>query len=476
MKRLLPIFLCVVLFFTSVLFASAGDKGKYLQYENGATHFVVQDTNPADLNNDKKTDVRDARIALRSSLNLEELEDKFVKRADVNNDGENNIVDARLILRIALSTEKVFKSETGELKGLMLDDDGNKYNFHDGGRTYSEYFYDGFDLYYSFLDGKLARNQDVGEYSFEDDCKARAKTLNADTLDWKLKQILKTTGTGAYHIFDYIRSNYNYTTAEDDEKVNLVINMLNTRRGSCYHFAALTSMLYEAAGYKTYIVRGSIIHTEGNIHEWTIVQMNDGWFYVDTEYPIQTGGTYKKTDAQLYTMGYRWNFDDYSTEVFNGEYGFRQETLDIDPVSKPIDEPIVSDLTQEDFTVKIGNNSVSVGEDYKTVLENFGEGEVLNIPSCWYDGTDSIITYEYFRVSCYSNNGILVVYKIEILSENIWTTRGISIGDSLKELGEIYGTEERYEAEGLIEYSIDDFSIFFLYEDDLITAIEIVCE
>ena len=54
--------------------------------------------------------------------------------------------------------------------------------------------------------------------------------------------------------------------------------------------------------------------------------------------------------------------------------------------------------------------------------------------------------------------------------------RGISIGDSLKELGEIYGTEERYEAEGLIEYSIDDFSIFFLYEDDLITAIEIVCE
>ena len=407
MKRLLPIFLCVVLFFTSVLFASAGDKGKYLQYENGATHFVVQDTNPADLNNDKKTDVRDARIALRSSLNLEELEDKFVKRADVNNDGENNIVDARLILRIALSTEKVFKSETGELKGLMLDDDGNKYNFHDGGRTYSEYFYDGFDLYYSFPDGKLARSQDVGEYSFEDDCKARAKTLNADTLDWKLKQILKTTGTGAYHIFDYIRSNYNYTTAEDDEKVNLVINMLNTRRGSCYHFAALTSMLYEAAGYKTYIVRGSIIHTEGNIHEWTIVQMNDGWFYVDTEYPIQTGGTYKKTDAQLYTIG---------------------------------------------------------------------EGEVLNIPSCWYDGTDSIITYEYFRVSCYSNNGILVVYKIEILSENIWTTRGISIGDSLKELGEIYGTEERYEAEGLIEYSIDDFSIFFLYEDDLITAIEIVCE
>lgn len=71
-----------------------------LLYAEYIEEAVVPQEKP-DLNGNGFVDAGDARIALRSAANLEQLSEPVKKLADVNSDGKVNAADARIILRIA---------------------------------------------------------------------------------------------------------------------------------------------------------------------------------------------------------------------------------------------------------------------------------------------------------------------------------------------------------------------------------------
>lgn len=73
------------------------------------TFAVIEDKthSPGDVNGDAKVNAADARLALRASAQLEELDSKQIASADIDNDGAVTSSDARTILRIAANLEAI---------------------------------------------------------------------------------------------------------------------------------------------------------------------------------------------------------------------------------------------------------------------------------------------------------------------------------------------------------------------------------
>lgn len=59
-----------------------------------------------DVNGDNKVTTSDARLILRYSLRLENLEEEYVQYGDIDGDGKVTVTDARIALRLAIRLEK----------------------------------------------------------------------------------------------------------------------------------------------------------------------------------------------------------------------------------------------------------------------------------------------------------------------------------------------------------------------------------
>ncbi|MBO4697771.1 MAG: hypothetical protein J5643_10945 [Lachnospiraceae bacterium] len=59
----------------------------------------------------------------------------------------------------------------------------------------------------------------------------------------------------------------------------LACEAINNRRGACWHYAALMTLLLQRAGYNAKIIKGGG-HTY-SVHHWTAVQVSGQWLYID---------------------------------------------------------------------------------------------------------------------------------------------------------------------------------------------------
>ncbi len=80
---------------------------------------------------------------------------------------------------------------------------------------------------------------------------------------------------------------------------------------------------------------------------------------------------------------------------------------------------------------------------------------VNQIPSCAFEGTDNVYTYEAFEVIAYEQEGTEYLYSVYILDANVKTPEGLALGDAQTRVDEIYGsdytangTERRYQKSG----------------------------
>lgn len=85
-----------------------GEKIVNVYYDNFSTSFKVtvgSDAKKGDIDKDGKINSRDARIALRGALRLENLTDEQIYLGDVNKDNKITTTDSRMILRYTLKLE-----------------------------------------------------------------------------------------------------------------------------------------------------------------------------------------------------------------------------------------------------------------------------------------------------------------------------------------------------------------------------------
>lgn len=180
--------------------------------------------------------------------------------------------------------------------------DGKSYRFKDGLPVSSGWVYEGLNVYYYYPDGRRAQNETKDGVRFDANGVASAKTLNRDTFQIYLRDILKTYGSSPKNIYNYVHGNFRYKYYPKGDPVDMAIRILKNGRGACYDFAYLTKYLLEAAGYQCYVIVGASFNpNNGNEHDWVLVNVNGAWRHIDAQ-----RGYYLKTDSEMISAGYKW--------------------------------------------------------------------------------------------------------------------------------------------------------------------------
>ena len=122
----------------------------------------------------------------------------------------------------------------------------------------------------------------------------------------RLDDILATHGSTPLDIYNYVHDNFKYKSAPEKSIAENAQHLLDRKTGSCYHFAALTYLLFQRAGYDVYYVTG-LGWQHGTYHCWILANFDGGWYYVDSLYVRSA----KLTAADLTRIGYKWDADQF---------------------------------------------------------------------------------------------------------------------------------------------------------------------
>ena len=99
----------------------------------------------------------------------------------------------------------------------------------------------------------------------------------------------------------------------------------------------------------------------------------------------------------------------------------------------------------KEFIFKYQNKEYLLGEVF--TKEKYGEPLTYSeVPSCAFDGIDKTYTYSHYEITTYPVDGKDKVYVIYFLDDEITTTEGVKISDSLDDMLEKYGKD--YQKEG----------------------------
>lgn len=157
--------------------------------------------------------------------------------------------------------------------------------------------------------------------------------------------------------------------------------------------------------------------------------------------------------------------NDESTEVITEEV-----VAEVEEMSE-IEEVNELDVNQVELNGTVLTLGMDVTED---VISNLGEViEVMEAPSCHYDGNDTIYTYEDVILYVYQDGDSNLLYIIEIVDSTITTNTGVTVGMSREEVVEIYG--EQYDEYGtIVEYTFDETIVAVSFDENgLASYIEI---
>lgn len=105
----------------------------------------------------------------------------------------------------------------------------------------------------------------------------------------------------------------------------------------------------------------------------------------------------------------------------------------------------------------------------RSMLE--GYSEVLEVPSCAFDGNDHVYNYGVFELTTYVGEEDERVYSVYFMDSNLPTTEGLCLGDSVEDMKALYG--EEYAAEGTAyTYTRGETLLTVIAENDIVVSIE----
>lgn len=99
-----------------------------------------------------------------------------------------------------------------------------------------------------------------------------------------------------------------------------------------------------------------------------------------------------------------------------------------------------------------------------------GEPKRSTIPSCAFEGTDNVYTYELFEVIAYNEGDGEVVYSVYFLDANVTTPEGLAIGDDASKATTLYGEGKVNGTE--VTYQKGNTLLVLILENDFVASIE----
>lgn len=126
--------------------------------------------------------------------------------------------------------------------------------------------------------------------------------------------------------------------------------------------------------------------------------------------------------------------------------------------------------TEDVYVFDDNGKKLTLGVEYSSL--DLGEpADYYEVQSCAFDGMDKIYTFDNYEVHTYPDNGTDKVLSIYFLNDQVSTTEGVKIGDSLSSMLEVYG--DGYEQlDTQYTYSKGLTQLRFIVENDAITSIE----
>ena len=118
--------------------------------------------------------------------------------------------------------------------------------------------------------------------------------------------------------------------------------------------------------------------------------------------------------------------------------------------------------------------AIEIDAQADVIIEQLGEPlSYFEAPSCAFEGIDKIYTYSSFEVETYPLNEKDYVSLVTLKDDSVATTEGVSIGDTVDKVKEVYGSECTEES-GMIIYKKDNMKLCFIIQEDTVASVEYV--
>lgn len=134
----------------------------------------------------------------------------------------------------------------------------------------------------------------------------------------------------------------------------------------------------------------------------------------------------------------------------------------------PEDTTAAPDAQNEVFYFEYEGLKIVCGEAFDASA--LPEVEPYEIPSCAFEGTDMIYTYETFEVTAYQENGAGTVYSVYLLDPAAVTPEGLALGDDAARVTALYG--EAAVSGDELTYRKGDTLLIILLQNDTVISIE----
>ena len=124
------------------------------------------------------------------------------------------------------------------------------------------------------------------------------------------------------------------------------------------------------------------------------------------------------------------------------------------------------------YSLKVSNMEIVPGGEFSR--EKFGtEIAFSELSSCAFEGKDRVYTYDHYEIQTFLKDGKEYVLSIYFLDNTVQTSEGLSFGDSLDKMKELYG-EDYKETGTMYEYEKGNTTLKVILQNDVVSSIEYV--
>lgn len=134
----------------------------------------------------------------------------------------------------------------------------------------------------------------------------------------------------------------------------------------------------------------------------------------------------------------------------------------------------INEVQNNDDGYKFIYQGIEIKIDAKAaaIVEQLGEPlSYFEAPSCAFNGIDKMYTYSGFELDTYPDNDCDYVSAVLFKDDSIATPEGVSIGDTIEKMRQVYG-EYSSEDQNLAIYPNGNMKLCFVLENGVITSIE----
>ena len=126
---------------------------------------------------------------------------------------------------------------------------------------------------------------------------------------------------------------------------------------------------------------------------------------------------------------------------------------------------------EKEYVFEASGVTIQMNKEAAPLIQKLGkEISYFEAKSCAFEGLDKTYTYPGFQLVTYPKDDKDYVSSIELKDDSVSTPEGVSIGDPVSKIEEVYGKDHQKE-DNAYSYTSGKSTLKFIFEDDSITSI-----